>query len=353
MRKNRNIIIITLLLAIVAAILLLNRSDKTLKPEISEFSVIDTASVSKIFMADKSDNKVLLERNPAGKWVLNGNYEAHVENLNTFLQTISNLEVREPVARAAHNNILKLLSTKSVKVEIYQNSHRIRLGKYKFFPYEKLTKTYYIGDATMDNVGTYALMEGADTPVVLYMPGLRGYVATRFSTLESDWRVHTVFNKKLPDMKEIRVEFIERPEESFRIVNNNNQNLSLFSLSDNREIQHFDTLQLMSFVNAFKNIRYELLLNDMEPVRKDSIMGSLPLHRITIELKDGTRQTAKTFGRKLPVPEIDVFDGTTVTHDRDRMYALINNDKDFVMVQYFVFDKILLPLSFFTGHLNN
>ncbi|MHC1775177.1 MAG: DUF4340 domain-containing protein [Lentimicrobium sp.] len=350
MRKNRNIIIITLILAIVAAILLLNRSDKTLKPEISEFSVTDTASVSRIFMADKSDSKVLLERNTDGKWVLNGKYDAHVENLNTFLQTIGNLKVREPVARVAHNNILKLLSTKSVKVEIYQNSHRIRIGRYRFFPYEKLAKTYYIGDATMDNVGTYALMEGADIPVVLYMPGLRGYVATRFSTLESDWRVHTVFNKKLPDMKEIRVEFIERPEESFRVVNNNNQNLSLFSLTDNREIQHFDTLQLMSFVNAFKNIRYELLLNDMEPVKKDSIMGSLPLHRIAVELKDGTRQTAKTFGRKLPVPEIDVFDGSTVTHDRDRMYALINNDQDFVMVQYFVFDKILLPLSFFTGN---
>lgn len=349
MRKNRNIIIITLILAIVAAILLLNRSDKTLKPEISEFSVKDTASVSRIFMADKSDNKVLLERNTEGRWILNGKFDAHVENLNTFLQTISNLQVREPVARAAHNNILKLLSTKSVKVEIYQNSHRIRLGKYKFFPYVKLAKTYYIGDATMDNVGTFALMEGADVPVVIYMPGLRGYVATRFSTLESDWRVHTVFNKKLPDIKQISVEFLERPGESFRVVNNNNQSLSLFSLSDNREILHFDTLQLMSFVNAFKNIRYELLLNDMEPVKKDSIMGSLPLHRITVELKDGTRQTAKTFGRKLPVPEIDVFDGSTVTHDRDRMYALINNDQDFVIVQYFVFDKILLPLSFFTG----
>ncbi len=353
MRKNRNIIIITLILAIVAAILLLNRSDKTLKPEVSEFSVTDTASVSRIFMADKSDNKVLLERKPDGRWLLNGSYDAHVENLNTFLQTISNLEVREPVARAAHNNILTLLSTKSVKVEIYQNSHRIKLGSYRFFPYEKLAKTYYIGDATMDNVGTYALMEGADIPVVLYMPGLRGYVATRFSTLESDWRVHTVFNKKLPDMKEIRVEFIERPEESFRVVNNNNQNLSLFSLTDNREIQHFDTLQLMSFVNAFKNIRYEVLINDMDSVKKDSITSSLPLHRITVELKNGTTQTARTFGRKLPVPEIDVFDGSTVTHDRDRMYALINNDQDFVIVQYFVFDKILLPLSFFTGHINN
>jgi len=50
----------------------------------------------------------------------------------------------------------------------------------------------------------------------------------------------------------------------------------------------------------------------------------------------------------LPEPEIDVFDGSTVFFDRDRMYALINDDEDFVLIQYFVFDKILRPLSFFT-----
>ncbi len=347
MRQYKNILIITIILAIVASVLLVNRSNKTLSDDFSEFAVTDTASVSRIFMADKSDNKVLLERNTDGTWQLNGKYQAHVENMNTFLTTICNLEIREPVAKAAHNNILKLLSAKSVKVEIYQDAYRINIGRFKFFPYEKIAKTYYIGDATMDNIGTFALLEGADKPVVLYMPGLRGYVATRFSTLESDWRVHTVFNKKLPEIKEIRMEFIEKPAESFRVVNNNDQSLSLFRLSDNQLISRYDTMQLMSFVNSFRNIRYELLLNDMEQVRKDSIMGSLPLHIITLELKDGSKQTAKTFGRKLPVPEIDVFDGSIVSHDRDRMYALINNEQDFVIVQFFVFDKILLPLSFF------
>ncbi len=347
MKKNRNILIVAIVLALAALFLIFNRSNKTLDEQISEFAVSDTASVSKIFLADKSDNKILLERQANGSWLLNGKYEAHVENLNTFLQTISSLQVREPVARAAHNNILKLLSTKSVKVEIYQHAFRIKLGNLKLFPYEKLSKTYFVGDATMDNFGTYALMDGADYPVVIYMPGLRGYVGTRFSALETDWRVHTVFNKKLPEIKQITVEFIEKPEESFRVVNNNDQSLSLFRLKDNAPVSQFDTLQLMSFVNSFRNIRYEALLNDMEPQKKDSIMNSLPLHVITLDLKDGSSQTARTFGRKLPVPEIDVFDGSTVTHDRDRMYALINNDKDFVMVQFFVFDKILLPLSYF------
>lgn len=347
MQKNNYFLLISVLLAVVAVLLILNRSKSTLRPDVGDFAVTDTASVNKIFLSDKSDNKILLERRKDGTWSLNGTYDAHVENLNTFLQTISNIDVREPVARAAHDNILKLLSTKSVKVEIYQSSYRINLGSLHLFPYEKLAKTYYVGDATMDNFGTFALMEGSETPVVIYMPGLRGYVGTRYSALESDWRVHTVFNKKLPDIKEIRMEFLEKPEESFRVVNNNNQSLSLYRLSDNQMITGYDTLKLMSFVNEFRNIRYEALLNDMDPVKKDSIIHSLPLHRISLELKDGTRQTARTFGRKLPKPEIDEMDGSVITHDRDRMYALVNNDKDFVLVQFFVFDKILLPLSYF------
>jgi len=347
MRKNKIILIITLLLAVLAGFLVLNKSKSTLQKEISDFAVPDTASVTRIFMSDKANNEVLLERRPDGSWSLDGKYDAHVENVNIFLATIANLEVREPVARAAHNNIVSLLATRSVKVEIYQQSYRIRLGKYKFFPYEKLAKTYYIGDATMDNAGTFALLEGADTPVIIYLPGLRGFVATRFSTAKTDWRVHTVFNKKLPEINDITVEFTQKPEESFKVVNNNNKSLGLIRLSDNQIIPRFDTLLLMSFVNSFRNIRYETLLNDMNAHKKDSIVSSTPLHRITLNLNDGSTQSATTFGRMLPVPEIDVFDGSTITYDRDRMYALVNKDQDFVLVQFFVFDKILIPLSAF------
>ncbi len=347
MRKNRTLVITTFVLAALAVILVYTKTNTTLNPKISEFTVKDTATVTKIFMADKSNQKVLLERNANGTWKLNSNYTALQENVNTLLQTFANIEVREPVAKAGRDNILKMMSAKSTKVEIYQQRFRISFGKLKLFPHNKLTKTYYIGDATMDNAGTYALMEDANTPVVIYMPGLRGFVATRFSTLESDWRVHTIFNKRLPDIDNIRVEFVDQPNESYTVVNENNQNLKLIRLIDNTEINGYDTLKLVSFVNAFRRINYEALLNDMEPQRKDSIMNSAPKHSITLTAKDGTKQSVRTFVRLLPVPEVNVFDGSLITYDMDRMYALVN-EEDFVLVQFFVFDKILIPLSSFT-----
>ncbi len=346
MNKNRNLLIITIVLAVLAAVLLYSRSKSTLNPEISEFAVKDTASITKIYMVDKFDQQVLLERSPSG-WRLNSKYGARHENLDVLLNTLANMEVREPVAKAAHDNVLKIMAAKSVKVEVYQNKNLIDIGKLKLFPREKLTKTFYIGDATMDNFGTFALMENASSPVVLYLPGLRGYIASRFSTSETDWRVHTVFNKKLPDIKSISIEFIDNPQESYKVENINNEKLKLISLSNNTEVPGYDTIRLVSWVNSFRNIRYESLMNDMEPQRRDSIMDAAPKHKIILEAKDGSKQSIRTFVRMLPEPEIDVFDGSTVTYDLDRMFGLVN-EEDFVTVQFFVFDKILLPLSAYT-----
>jgi len=88
-------------------------------------------------------------------------------------------------------------------------------------------------------------------------------------------------------------------------------------------------------------------MNDMEPQKMDSIMNSAPKHIITLETNDGQKQSIRTFVRLLPEPEIDIFDGSLITYDLDRMYGLVN-DTDFVVVQFFVFDKILIPLSGFT-----
>lgn len=349
MRKNRIVLlVIVLVLGVLAAVLIVGRSDTTMDSKTGDFAVPDTASITRIFMADKSDRTILLERKPEGNWLLNGKYSAHHENMGILLNTIANIAVRQPVARAANDNILKLLAARSVKVEIYKNSYRIRLGSLRLFPYEQKARTYYIGDATMDNNGSYALIEGASKPVVVHLPGLRGYVSSRFTTLENDWRMHTVFAHKLPEIASVEVDFPLQPSESYRIVNNNNTSLSLFQLESGNPVNNYDTLKLMNYINAYRNIRFETLLNDMEPEKRDSITSQVPVYIITLNTTDGREVKVKTFARKLPVPELDVFDDSTIIFDRDRMYALINDDKDFVLIQYFVFDKILRPLSWFT-----
>ena len=217
MKKNRIAILVTLILFITAGTLWLTNSYSTLKRNASDFSVQDTASITKIFLADKNNNQVLLERNADGIWQVDGKYLAQQQKVQSFLKTLKDIRVRNPVPLSARDNVLTRMSAIAKKIEIYQVVPRINLfGKMQLFPHEKNVKTYYIGDVTQDNQGTFMLMEGADDPFIVNLPGFRGFVASRYTTNPDEWRDFTVFMMKLGDIRTVRVEFPFQPQESYQ-----------------------------------------------------------------------------------------------------------------------------------------
>jgi hypothetical protein len=48
----------------------------------------------------------------------------------------------------------------------------------------------------------------------------------------------------------------------------------------------------------------------------------------------------------LPEGTLDI-NGKPLKYDFDKMYAVINDGKDFVSIQYYVFDPLMQPISFF------
>jgi hypothetical protein len=138
MKKNRILLLITLALILIAVILLMSRRTGTLNARVAEFAVNDTASITKIFFADKQNNTVKLERIGGGTWKLNENYTANTDAVNVMLKTLMSIDVKAPVAKAARNNIIRLMAAKSVKVEVYQRVFRINLSdRIRLFPHEK------------------------------------------------------------------------------------------------------------------------------------------------------------------------------------------------------------------------
>ena len=347
MKKNKALFIITILIVIAGVLIILNRNYSTLDDRESGFAVEDTATITKIFMADKNNLSVKLEKRADGQWIINDKYLAHPFNMSMLLGTMKDLTVRYPVPLAARDNVLIRLASIARKVEIYQMKYRINLfDKIKLFPREKLTRTYYVGDATQDNLGTYMLMEGAEQPYVVFLPTLRGFIYTRFSTVEDDWRDHTVFNTPVQDLDWVKVEFMEEPEESFIVKTDEAGNLSLTTLADKQE-HTYDTLRMLQFVTAFKDIRFESILNNkLEPEFIDSVAAQPMAHRITLKEKDGDEVVVRTF-RKGGFSQFYEEDGATIApFDLDRLYAYINDDRDFVLLQYFVFDKVLRTASY-------
>ena len=347
MKKNKALLIITILIVIAGVLIIINRNYSTLDDRESGFAVQDTATITKIFMADKNNLSVKLERRADGRWIIDDKYLAHPFNVSMLLGTMKDLTVRYPVPLAARDNVLIRLASIARKVEIYQMKYRINLfDRIKLFPREKLTRTYYVGDATQDNLGTFMLMEGADQPYVVFLPTLRGFIYTRFSTVEDDWRDHTVFNTPIQNLDWVKVEFMEEPEESFIVKTDDAGNMSLITLADNRE-QAYDTLRMLQFVTAFKDIRFESILNNnLEQEFIDSVAAQPMAHRITLKEKDGDEFIVRTF-RKGGFSQFYEEDGATLApFDLDRLYAYINDDRDFVLLQYFVFDKVLRTASY-------
>jgi len=346
MKKNRYIIIAVVVLTLIAVIFILTNSSNTFKSSQSDFAVSDTSNITTIFMSDKNNNTLKMTRLPGYNWIINDKYTGHKFNINMLLETMLNLKVREPVPIAARNNMIKELSVNSVKVEIYQWVYRIDVFGIRLFPHEKLSKVYYVGGATQNNLGTYMLMQDSPDPFVIYLPGLRGFVSPRYIPIEKYWRDYTVFKKNIDEIASVRIEFPIIPEQSFLVSNHQNRNIELVSLIDNRRITNYDTLKLMNFLSAFRNLNFEALLNDIDQHKKDSILSSQPFTIITLTDTKGISRTIKTFHKNSGYDETD-YNGKPLPYDLDRAYALVNDGKDFTLIQFFVFDKILKPVKYF------
>lgn len=351
MKKNRVILIITLILILAAVILVITNSNTTLKKNVSDFSVKDTTIVTKLFLADKNNNEVTLTRSSDGTWLVNGKYLAQEAKISAFLKTLRDLEVRSPVALAARNNVLTRMAAIGKKIEIYQVVPRINLfNKIRLFPHEKLTKTYYVGDVTQDNQGTFMLMKGAEEPYIVHIPGFRGFVSSRYSTTVSDWRDYTVFKTKLNEILSLKVEFPLQPEQSYQFDLPDNKHVELKSLVNNQVLQNYDTIRVLSFLTSFADIRFESLLEPLiEKSFIDSVKTSIPKTIITLTDRDGKINEVKIF-RKKSFAALYNDDGMTMEPmDLDRAYALVNNGDDFVLIQYYVFDRVTRTLDYLMG----
>ena len=349
MRRTSLVVFAIIVLTVLAIILVTSNRYSTLENNESSFAVKDTATITKVFIADKNENDVLLTRTEAG-WMLNNKYRANSAMIKQLFGTLKHLKVKSPVSLAMHDNVIRRMAAISIKVEVYQMVYQVNLfNRIKLFKHDKLTKVFYVGDATQNNLGTYMLMEGAERPYVVFVPSLRGYLSTRFSPLPDEWKSHVVFNQKLADIKTVQLVFGREPENSFRVdVIDGRGNYELTSLMTGKHITDYDTLNLLNFLTSFRDLRYETRLNNIKSVVAiDSIIHSPVLYELTVIDQKQDTVFVKMFEKKEASQENVGIDVALIPIDHDRFYGLINDGEDFVLMQYFVFDKVLKPLSYY------
>lgn len=347
MKKKKNIYLIGFVSLIVLTIgVLVTNSSTSLSKKDTAFAISDTSTVTKIFIADKHDRTVTLTKHQ-GHWDLNGEYEAHADNVRMLLKTMQKVQVMEPVSNAARNTVIKLLAAGGTKVEIYQMVHRISLGSLKLFPHEKLTKTYYVGTHTQDNLGTYMLMDGAEDPFITYIPGFRGFISSRYHAREIDWREHTIFKTRLPQIKSLTVEFPGEPEESYRIKNINDRDFELESLFSGNIVENVNAEKVLNVMTSFEEVNFESFITHFSLQEADSIINQEPYFVMTLTDKSNNSTALKAFRRPAMDGQTEYL-GKEVHYDVDKMYGVLNDDHELLLIQYYVFDNITRKLSYFT-----
>lgn len=351
-KKNFISIVIIAVLVIITAILIgNNRYLSTLRGEAADFTVYDTASITKLFFADKSGNQVVLQRNGNG-WTVNDEYTANQNMVNEMLYTLNRMRIKMPVSIKKSDNIVTRMSSTNTKVEVYQMLPRINLfNKVKLFYHEKRSKVFYIGDVTQDNQGTYVLKEGGDKVYIVHLHGFRGFISSRFTANLIDWRDHTIFREKMANIESVKLEINDDPANGFIIKENGRYQYTMNRL--NGEPVAFDTLRVLNLMSSFGNVRFEAFLNDVEPARRDSIINSPFQQRLTLTTKDGKSSSVTTYTMRANADmflysEDDLENYDDMIKDPDHKYALLSDGNEFVLIQDFVFGKLLKPAYYYS-----
>jgi hypothetical protein len=336
--KNKTPLIILVSLIVVALFVYLYKTQKFTKKELSDFAIKDTSIVTKIFLTNKSGGvNIVLEKQADNIWLVNNKFRARTDALQNVLSTLSSLKVKAPVGRSSFNNVIKELASSAIKVEVYSQSD--------------LLKTIYVGGPTMDYNGTFMMIEGSSKPFIVEIPGFEGYLSTRFFTEEEQWKETKIFFSKFKEVKKVIMEDLSNSSNSFQLEldpgpqDSEKRVVKLLSYPSLKSISSFDTVQVNSYLQNLLNIHYEFQATSIRESKKDSALKK-PLANILLFSKDNKRKVS-LFAVPAGGTKQD-FAGNSIDYDVDKLYACFDdNYKDFYICQYFVFDKVTVPIETF------
>jgi hypothetical protein len=206
-RKKILLLVSVLVLLLFLAWLALQRTNKksTLDPAETAFAVEDTAAVDQIFIAYK-DNPytATLKRNrTTGVWILNDTFEVRPVRMKVLLETLKGIKVRRPVTQSESNEVVKSLAVVGIKIEVYQNGQK--------------TKVLYLGPENLTNDSNFAILEGAENPYLIHLPGHNGIIDVRFRVRPNEWRDSRLFKSYYKDIERIQVVYHQDTSNSYLI----------------------------------------------------------------------------------------------------------------------------------------
>jgi hypothetical protein len=328
---QKNILLLLLFLGLGGAAFYLYNTKKDVKssslaPDM-DFTVRDTASVTKIFLANRNGTTILLERQKEN-WILNGKGSARQSAVTMLLNCLSKQQVKYVPPASANRTMIAGLSTFGIKTEIYLNGS------------SKPAKVFYVGDVTPDEIGTHMIMEGSEQPYVVHIPSFVGALRERYMMNPDEWKDRRIFAENLETIQTVGVEYpfqkansflTERTKDGFVVKPFYATQQTFPAAKARRGLAE-------SYVNQYRQINSEGL--DSYRANRDSISRLVPFCVVTITKTDGTQKQARFHSAET---QIDTKTGQPVTF----RYYVNGSWGEFYLAQHNVLGPIFRGYDYF------
>jgi len=254
--------------------------------------------------------------------------------IKELLDAVTRVTSLSPVPRAAHDNVVREMMAKNVKAEIYTGDET------------EPEKVYYVGGPSVDAMNTYMLLENdgklAERPHMTYIPNFKGYITQRYSTDEENWRTRKVFSYTPDEIKAVSVEYPADERKSFTLHRITEDSFELSPKDAMYGVNEaYQQKYIRQYLDFYASISIEAFAN--ANTQRDSTVRSSPYCIITVTDKSNVVNAVKIYHMPVNRRSKKQYDdrGEPIPYDIDHFYALVNNDKDFAIIQYYVFGKLL------------
>ena len=330
---NRNkIIIISVCVLLLACLMLF------VKPYIAQMSFNDKAfavekpeTITKIILTNTEGKKTELTKEN-GVWMLNHQYKCREKVIENLLHVMKNVKADFPVSKSGHNNVMKMLVEFNTRVEVYTDKN-------------KATKIYYVGSANVTGDGTFMIMENngkmATRPYVCKVLGVSGALTPYYIADPKPWRSRELFAYQAKDIKQISIQYPRLQEASF-VIDNSGKNPTISS-STNKFVALLsitpDSAKLYEYISYYEKTFAENYINEYANI--DTIKNTVPYCIMKITDKSNKVNTLTIYNMPTTERTKTQYDpmGNKVQFDSDKFIALVNEGKDYALIQYYVFGK--------------
>jgi hypothetical protein len=339
-KKNRIYIAILMLgLALVVFVFIRKGTSSTMSSD--AFAITDTAQITKIFMVNRNNARIVLKKRGDGLWTLNDSFIARPNKIEMILDVIRRMQIKSPVPKTMMDYVTKELSTKGVKVEVYNGDEKI--------------KSFLVGTDTQDLLGTFMLLDGSDNPQIVHLPGFNGYLSIRFASRIQDWRDFAIFRMEPNQIDQIALSYPNNPSASFKLKIVSENIAQLTSATGDTAKENINGDFFRGFVTRFRNLGYLELVDTVrfKHINTDSVKNTKPYFTLDVTDKRGNTSQALFYLEPKPIRVLkfknDAYDakGNPIITPDDIFITLLPNGKEYAVTQWYALEKVLVKYQDF------